>query len=85
MLSLSTNKVYLELKSHFEKTEKTLVLKELFSTDLQRAKKFSRIIDTDDGEILVDFSMNLVNGDVLKKLIDLVRFFVHIIMQVSSK
>ena len=75
MSSLSTNKFYLELKTYFEKIGKELRLQELFSNDPKRFEKFNRLINTPDGDILVDFSKNLITEDVFKKLIELVRFF----------
>lgn len=70
---VSTNKAYLELKSIFE--SKKLNMMEMFAEDPQRFEKFHRTLDTPtDGQILFDFSKNLIDEDIFQRLINIVNF-----------
>ncbi|XP_035213614.1 glucose-6-phosphate isomerase-like isoform X2 [Stegodyphus dumicola] len=65
---------YKKLQSYYENNKKNLILKNLFSSDPDRFAKFSIILKTPvNGEILVDYSKNLINDEVFKLLIELAK------------
>ena len=49
-----------------------LVMKQLFAEDGKRFEKYSRRLATPDGEILFDFSKNIINEEILNTLLNLV-------------
>uniref|UniRef100_A0A914WZL4 Glucose-6-phosphate isomerase n=1 Tax=Plectus sambesii TaxID=2011161 RepID=A0A914WZL4_9BILA len=71
-MALSADPVYQELKKFFDSEGKNMKLADLFQ-DGQRFEKFSTTLTTPDGPILVDYSKNLVNECVMKKLLELAR------------
>lgn len=71
--SLSTNTDYLKLKQLFDTGKKDLKLVDLFTHDPLRFEKYSRKLATPDGEILFDFSKNLIDEEVFRNLLALVR------------
>ncbi|KAH8799257.1 putative PGI1-glucose-6-phosphate isomerase [Flagelloscypha sp. PMI_526] len=63
-----------KLQSLYDSEKSKLVLKDLFASDPDRFKKYSRIYNSPSGppvEFLLDFSKNLINDDVLTALITL--------------
>lgn len=74
--SLSENPNFKQLNQLFESGKKDLRLNDLFNSDPNRFEKYHQILQTPDGEILVDFSKNLVDEQVLKELFGLVRFLI---------
>lgn len=65
---------YKKLQSYYDSNKKNLVLKDLFAADPDRFKKYSLLLQTADvGEILLDFSKNLINEEVFKLLLDLAK------------
>jgi len=50
-----------------------LNLRQLFNEDPSRFSKFSHRMETPDGEILFDFSKNIINEEILAALLNLVR------------
>lgn len=75
MSSLSENAAFRELKQLFETGKKDLRLNDLFNGDPNRFEKYNEKLNTPDGEILFDYSKNLVDEQVLKTLFDLVSVF----------
>lgn len=73
MSSLSENANFRQLKTLFDGGKKDLNLNELFNADPNRFDKYHATLNTPDGEILVDYSKNLVDEIVLKELFELVR------------
>ncbi|KAH7727789.1 Phosphoglucose isomerase (PGI) [Aphelenchoides avenae] len=71
--ALTSNADYLKLKHLFDTGAKDLKLVDLFTHDPLRFEKYSRKLPTPDGEILVDFSKNLVNEEIFRELIALAR------------
>lgn len=51
----------------------SLNMRKLFEEDKQRFNKFSKTIQTPDGEILIDFSKNLIDQNILSALFELAR------------
>ncbi|QCI17944.1 glucose-6-phosphate isomerase [Buchnera aphidicola (Acyrthosiphon lactucae)] len=66
-INLNNTKSYKDLKNHFQKI-KNIHLKDLFSSDSNRFKKFSILFEN---EILIDFSKNRINDDTLIYLLKL--------------
>ncbi|XP_070616758.1 glucose-6-phosphate isomerase [Erythrolamprus reginae] len=50
-----------------------LVLRKLFEADPERFHKFSQTLKTEHGDILVDYSKNLVTEEVMKMLVELAK------------
>ncbi|KAM6937351.1 glucose-6-phosphate isomerase a [Xenentodon cancila] len=50
-----------------------LNMRSMFEGDTQRFSTFSTILDTDDGEILLDYSKNLINQDVMAMLLSMAK------------
>lgn len=55
-----------------------LTMKELFSKNSNRFKEFSRLLSFSEGEILVDFSKNLIDNKTFDQLIGLVVYFLNV-------
>jgi glucose-6-phosphate isomerase len=64
---------YLKLKEYFYSDGKKLNIQKLFDSDPSRFEKFSAALKTDEGDILVDYSKNLVTDGVMQMLFDLAR------------
>ncbi|GJQ78443.1 hypothetical protein Trydic_g11562 [Trypoxylus dichotomus] len=70
--SLTSSPQWKALQDYFSENKDKLVLKELFKKDSRRFDKFSISLCTpDDGEILLDFSKNRIDGRALELLINL--------------
>lgn len=62
------------LKELYDSEGKTLSVKQEFQKDPQRFEKFSHTFTNFDGsKILFDFSKNIINGEILQKLIELAK------------
>ena len=71
---LTASNSYKKLQNYYDSNKKNLILKDLFASDPERFKKYSLLLETPDGgEILLDFSKNLINEDIFKLLLDLAR------------
>uniref|UniRef100_A0AAY4ELJ1 Glucose-6-phosphate isomerase n=1 Tax=Denticeps clupeoides TaxID=299321 RepID=A0AAY4ELJ1_9TELE len=64
---------YQKLEQWFRSNAGDLNMRKLFEEDKDRFSKFSLTLNTDDGEILLDYSKNLINEDVFAMLIDLAK------------
>jgi glucose-6-phosphate isomerase len=65
-----------KLQQLYDSEKGKLVLKQLFAADPERFRKFSRSYKSADGppvEILLDYSKNLINDDVLGTLLELAK------------
>lgn len=69
---LTDETAFKSLKSLFE-ASKHLNMRQMFDEDKQRFSKFSRRVETPDGEILVDFSKNIIDENILGNLFQLAR------------
>jgi glucose-6-phosphate isomerase len=74
MSSLIENPNFKQLKQLFDSEKKCLQLNDLFAKDPNRFEKYHLKLGTPDGEILVDYSKNLFDDQVLKELFALVSF-----------
>ncbi|TKR92645.1 hypothetical protein L596_007259 [Steinernema carpocapsae] len=72
-MSLLADPAFQELKGLYEQYGKTLKMVDLFKNDPDRFSKFSKILDSPDGQILVDFSKNIIDEKIFAQLIKLAR------------
>ncbi|XP_063291863.1 glucose-6-phosphate isomerase-like [Pelobates fuscus] len=72
-MALSSDPVYQKLAKWYESNHASLNMRQMFEADKDRFSKFSKTLQTGDGDILVDFSKNLITEDVLKLLVELAR------------
>ncbi|CAL1262232.1 unnamed protein product [Larinioides sclopetarius] len=71
---LSETDAYKKLQSYFDAQKEKLVLKTLFQNDPNRFKNNCILLETPvGGEILIDYSKNLIDETVFKLLIDLAK------------
>lgn len=70
-MSLQADAAFQQLKSYNDSTGRQLKMKDLFEKDPRRFEKFSITLDTPDGPILFDYSKNLINEELMSKLIQL--------------
>jgi glucose-6-phosphate isomerase len=70
---LSADAAYKALKNYHAKNASSINIREMFASDPKRFDKFSRVLKTGDGDLLLDFSKNLINDDVFKLLLDLAK------------
>lgn len=70
-MSLTSDPVYQKLAKFYEANHASLNLRKLFEADKERFTKFSKTLATGEGDILVDYSKNLITEDLLKLLIEL--------------
>lgn len=60
------------LEGLFAKFGSSLSMKQMFAQDANRFAKYSQRLNTSDGEILFDFSKNIINEEIINGLLDLV-------------
>ncbi|XP_003229054.1 glucose-6-phosphate isomerase [Anolis carolinensis] len=72
-MTLSSDAAFQKLREWHKAHAAQLVLRQLFDADKDRFRKFSLTLNTDQGDILVDYSKNLVTEDVMKLLIDVAK------------
>lgn len=62
-----------KLEQLYQSAGKSLNMRNLFAQDPKRFDKYAHRLQTPDGEMLFDFSKNLINEDILKALLDLAK------------
>uniref|UniRef100_A0A3P9K8L6 Glucose-6-phosphate isomerase n=1 Tax=Oryzias latipes TaxID=8090 RepID=A0A3P9K8L6_ORYLA len=72
-MALTDDPNFQKLQDWFRANSGSLNMREMFDKDKQRFSKFSVTLDTDDGDLLLDFSKNLVNQDVMAMLFALAK------------
>lgn len=73
MATLTRNPEFQKLLEWHRENSANLKLRELFETDPERFNHFSLNLNTNHGHILLDYSKNLVNKEVLHMLVDLAK------------
>ncbi|KAM9351706.1 glucose-6-phosphate isomerase a [Symphorus nematophorus] len=68
-MALTDDPNYKKLEQWFKAEAGGLNMRAMFDSDRDRFSKFSTTLQTDDGDILLDFSKNLINQEVLDLLI----------------
>ena len=70
--SLKDTEAWQKLNSYFEANKNSINILDLFNNDSNRFSKFSVKLDTPlDGPLLVDYSKNRINDEVLELLLNL--------------
>ncbi|XP_072277915.1 glucose-6-phosphate isomerase [Pyxicephalus adspersus] len=72
-MALTSDPVYQKLSKFYEANHGSFNMRKMFECDKDRFSKFSKTLQTGNGDILVDYSKNLINEEVFKRLIDLAR------------
>lgn len=70
---LTTESSFQNLKKFYDENGAQLNMSDMFSKDPGRFNKFSTTVKTKDGDLLLDYSKNLVNEEVLKLLFQLAK------------
>uniref|UniRef100_A0A8D0F0H4 Glucose-6-phosphate isomerase n=1 Tax=Strix occidentalis caurina TaxID=311401 RepID=A0A8D0F0H4_STROC len=72
-MALSGDPHFKKLVEWHKANSSKLVLRQLFEADKDRFQKFSLTVNTDHGDILLDYSKNLVTEEVMKMLMELAK------------
>jgi glucose-6-phosphate isomerase len=72
-MPLTDEKSWKNLKDLHAKYGSTLTMRQLFAEDSNRFAKHSHKLQTSDGEILFDFSKNIINEEILSGLLNLAK------------
>ncbi|XP_061898635.1 glucose-6-phosphate isomerase a [Entelurus aequoreus] len=68
-MSLSNDPNYQRLKQWYQAQSGSLKMRDLFAADPERFRKFSVTVETSDGDILLDYSKNLITQEIMDMLI----------------
>ncbi|XP_056272946.1 glucose-6-phosphate isomerase-like [Pseudoliparis swirei] len=68
-MALTSDPNYKKLDQWFKANRGSLNMRNLFESDPDRFNTFSITLQTDDGEILLDYSKNLINQEVMSMLV----------------
>ncbi|KAJ1082477.1 hypothetical protein NDU88_002644 [Pleurodeles waltl] len=72
-MALTSDPAFKKLSEWHKTHASSLNLRQLFQKDPERFNKFSISLKTGDGDLLVDYSKNLINEDVMKQLIEVAK------------
>lgn len=72
-MSLTEKPEWKQLQQHYDGEAKSYHMRQLFSQDANRFNKFSKNLKTPEGNVLLDFSKNIITDTTLSKLLDLAR------------
>ncbi|XP_064192192.1 glucose-6-phosphate isomerase-like [Anguilla rostrata] len=72
-MGLTSDPNYQKLEQWFKTHAGSLSMRQMFDADKDRFSKFSTTLKTDDGDILLDYSKNLINEEVMHMLVDLAK------------
>uniref|UniRef100_A0A8C0YVI9 Glucose-6-phosphate isomerase n=1 Tax=Cyprinus carpio carpio TaxID=630221 RepID=A0A8C0YVI9_CYPCA len=72
-MGLTSDPNYRKLEQWYKSSAGNLNMRQMFDADQDRFSKFSLQLTTDDGDILLDYSKNLINEEVLRMLFDMAR------------
>ncbi|KAK7891010.1 hypothetical protein WMY93_022973 [Mugilogobius chulae] len=67
-MALSRDPNFQKLQQWYQANAASLNMREMFDSDPTRFSKFSTTLQTDDGPILIDYSKNLINEDIMAML-----------------
>uniref|UniRef100_A0A671LE64 Glucose-6-phosphate isomerase n=1 Tax=Sinocyclocheilus anshuiensis TaxID=1608454 RepID=A0A671LE64_9TELE len=82
-MGLTSDPNYRKLEQWYKSSAGNLNMRQMFGADPDRSNKLSLQMTTDDGDILLDYSKNLINEEVMRMLFDMVRS--TILLNVSLK
>uniref|UniRef100_A0A4W4E826 Glucose-6-phosphate isomerase n=1 Tax=Electrophorus electricus TaxID=8005 RepID=A0A4W4E826_ELEEL len=80
-MGLTIDPYYQKLQQWYKSNAATLNMRQMFEADKDRFSKFSATLETDDGDILLDYSKNLITEEVMKMLFDMGRAVLHIALR----
>ncbi|XP_068578653.1 glucose-6-phosphate isomerase-like [Cebidichthys violaceus] len=72
-MALTNDPNYQKLEQWYKANGGSLVMRSMFESDKDRFSSFSTTLNTDDGEILLDYSKNLINQEVMDLLLDMAK------------
>ncbi|XP_052400082.1 glucose-6-phosphate isomerase [Carassius gibelio] len=72
-MGLTSDPNYRKLEQWYKSSAGNLNMRQMFDADPDRFNKFSLQMTTDDGDILLDYSKNLINEEILHMLFDMAR------------
>ncbi|NP_658909.2 glucose-6-phosphate isomerase a [Danio rerio] len=72
-MGLNNDPNFIKLEQWYKSSAGNLNMRQMFEADADRFNKFSLQLSTDDGDLLLDFSKNLINEDVMSLLFDMAR------------
>lgn len=72
-MGLTSDPNYRKLEQWYKSSAGNLNMRQMFDEDQDRFNKFSLQLTTDDGDILLDYSKNLINEEVMRMLFDMAR------------
>uniref|UniRef100_W5LP71 Glucose-6-phosphate isomerase n=1 Tax=Astyanax mexicanus TaxID=7994 RepID=W5LP71_ASTMX len=72
-MGLTSDPNFQKLEQWYKANAASLSMRQMFEADQQRFSKFSVTLKTDDGDVLLDYSKNLINDEVMKMLIELAK------------
>ncbi|CAI9727631.1 glucose-6-phosphate isomerase-like [Octopus vulgaris] len=70
---LTAESAWLDLKAYYDHHGSYLHMDEMFKNDPDRFKKYSVSLEDPNGNLLLDYSKNLINDTVIEKLIELAK------------
>uniref|UniRef100_A0A4W6FZY3 Glucose-6-phosphate isomerase a n=1 Tax=Lates calcarifer TaxID=8187 RepID=A0A4W6FZY3_LATCA len=68
-MALTNDPNYQKLEQWYKANAGSLNMRDMFDGDKDRFSSFSTTLETDDGEILLDYSKNLINQEVMSMLL----------------
>ncbi|KAM7397203.1 hypothetical protein PAMP_020195 [Pampus punctatissimus] len=68
-MALTNDPSYKTLEQWYKANAGSLNMRDMFDADKGRFSKFSTTVETDDGDILLDYSKNLINQEVMAMLL----------------
>ncbi|XP_039512777.1 glucose-6-phosphate isomerase a [Pimephales promelas] len=72
-MGLNSDPIYRKLEQWYKTNAGNLNMRQMFEDDPDRFNKFSLELTTDDGNVLLDYSKNLISEEVLEMLFDMAR------------
>uniref|UniRef100_H2S2N6 Glucose-6-phosphate isomerase n=1 Tax=Takifugu rubripes TaxID=31033 RepID=H2S2N6_TAKRU len=72
-MALSNDPEYRKLQQWYKANAGSLNMRDMFAAEQDRFSRFSTTLQTEEGDILLDFSKNLINQEVLDMLLLLAR------------
>jgi len=72
-MGLTSDAAFKKLQEWYKSNAGNLNMRQMFEADKDRFSKFSLDLHTDEGEVLLDYSKNLITEDVMHMLVDLAK------------
>jgi len=71
MSSLTNKPEWVQLQKDYDNNASNIHMRDLFDKDAERFNKFSRLVDTPEGEFLLDYSKNIITEEIMDHLFKL--------------